>query len=56
LSPWDSAGGCLILKEAGGKITDYTSDTYSIYQKDILATNGLVHDEIQNIIRREMNE
>ena len=54
LSPWDSAAGLLILQEAGGKITNYASEDYDYYQSDILATNGLIHAEIQSIIRRHL--
>ena len=56
LSPWDSAAGLLILKEAGGKITDYKSYGYSHYQSEIIATNGLIHEEIQSIIKRGIYE
>jgi len=54
LSPWDSAAGTLILKEAGGKTTNYASDKYDHYKSDILATNSLVHDEIKNIILKRV--
>lgn len=43
LQPWDSAAGVLILEEAGGKITGFNGEAYSIYQPDILATNGVIH-------------
>ena len=42
----DSAAGFLIVEEAGGKVTDYKGDYYSPYQPHILATNGLIHDEM----------
>ena len=46
LSPWDVAAGVLILKEAGGKITSFKGEKYSIYDKHIVASNGLVHKEL----------
>jgi len=46
LNPWDSAAGFLIVEEAGGKVTDFKGDPYSPYQEKILATNGLIHDEL----------
>lgn len=46
LKAWDSAAGSLIVKEAGGKITDFKGDVYSIYQPRILATNGKIHEEM----------
>lgn len=50
LNPWDSAAGSLIVEEAGGKITGFKGEKYSVYQPHILATNGLIHDELLGII------
>lgn len=50
LQAWDSAAGFLIVEEAGGKVTDFNGDYYSVYQPHILATNGLIHDELLEII------
>ena len=47
LSPWDVAAGVLIVKEAGGKITNYKGENYNIYKSnEIVATNGLIHREL----------
>lgn len=46
LYPWDSAAGFLIVEEAGGKVTDFSGNTYSPYQPSILATNGKIHNEM----------
>ncbi len=50
LQAWDSAAGIIILEEAGGKITGFNGLPHSIYQPDILATNGLIHDNMIKII------
>lgn len=50
LAAWDSAAGFLIVEEAGGKVTDFAGNAYSPYQPHILATNGLIHDEMLEII------
>ena len=50
LQTWDSAAGFLMVTEAGGKVTDFTGRDYSVYQKQILATNGLIHEELRGII------
>ena len=50
LSAWDSAAGFLLVQEAGGKVTDFDGKPYSPYQPHILATNGLIHDEMLDII------
>ncbi|HSQ45014.1 MAG TPA: inositol monophosphatase family protein [Ginsengibacter sp.] len=46
LNAWDSAAGFIIVEEAGGKVTDLKGDTYSPYHPGIIATNGIIHDEL----------
>lgn len=46
LNPWDVAAGYLLVKEAGGMVTHYDGSSFNIYQSPILATNGLIHDEM----------
>jgi myo-inositol-1(or 4)-monophosphatase len=55
LNPWDVAAAYLILQEAGGKITDYKGGEYSIYNKQILATNGqkALHEEMIKVLAEE---
>jgi myo-inositol-1(or 4)-monophosphatase len=50
LHPWDTAAGFLILKEAGGKITDFSGKEFSIYGEEIVATNGIIHDEMISVL------
>ncbi|MCU7693470.1 inositol monophosphatase family protein [Haoranjiania flava] len=50
LQPWDTAAGILILTEAGGKCTNLQGGTFDIYQHGLIASNGLVHDELVKII------
>lgn len=50
LEPWDSAAGFLIVEEAGGKVTDHAGRLFSPYQHALLATNGLIHDEVLGVI------
>lgn len=52
LNPWDTAAGYLILKEAGGMITDFKGRNYSVYCQEILATNGLIHKQMLNVINK----
>lgn len=51
LSPWDTAAGILMVKEAGGKVTDFRGKKFSIYQKDILASNGKIHNQMIQVLR-----
>lgn len=50
LNPWDMAAGGLLVKEAGGTITDFVGKPFNIYRQEILATNGLIHREMQEIL------
>lgn len=50
LQPWDSAAGSLIVEEAGGRVTDFKGNYFSPHQERIIATNGLIHDELAGIV------
>lgn len=52
LSPWDVAAGVCIIREAGGKVTSIGEESFSIFDKKILATNGLIHDEMAGYLAR----
>jgi myo-inositol-1(or 4)-monophosphatase len=51
LQAWDTAAGQLILKEAGGRVTDFKGGPFSIYEKEILASNGRIHEEMLAVLR-----
>jgi myo-inositol-1(or 4)-monophosphatase len=46
LNVWDMAAGALLVTEAGGKITDLNGEPLTLRTRNILATNGLIHDEL----------
>jgi myo-inositol-1(or 4)-monophosphatase len=46
LNPWDTAAGILLVTEAGGRVTGFTGDSYLLDSREILASNGLIHDEL----------
>lgn len=50
LNPWDTAAGLLILLEAGGRVTDFSGRPFSIEMKEILATNGRIHDAMLALV------
>jgi myo-inositol-1(or 4)-monophosphatase len=50
LHPWDTAAGWIIVEEAGGTISDFSYGAYSIDKKEILATNGLIHEEMTQLL------
>jgi len=42
----DIAAGCLIIEKAGGRVTDLHGKTWTPFSKSIVATNGLLHDQL----------
>ena len=52
LQPWDVAAADIIVRNAGGTITDYSGGSDYIFGKRIVVTNGPIHEEFLEIIRR----
>jgi myo-inositol-1(or 4)-monophosphatase len=50
LNPWDVAAGSLIVTEAGGRVTDFSGNHFSIHGQEILASNGLIHDQMLRVL------
>ena len=50
LNPWDTAAGYLIIEEAGGRVTKFGGEEYSIRDQEIMASNGKIHDEMIDVI------
>ncbi len=44
--PWDVAAGVLLVREAGGRVTDFSGRQWRLADRDILASNGLVHKQL----------
>ena len=49
LKPWDTAAGVVLVEEAGGKITDLQGKPYALGGATILASNGLIHEEMVRV-------
>jgi len=52
LKPWDTAAGKLLVEEAGGKATDFSGKEFELENESILASNGLIHDEMVRTLNR----
>ncbi len=50
LYPWDISAGRMIVKEAGGLVTDFTGQPYTYDRVDILASNGLIHRQMSKVL------
>lgn len=46
LNPWDTAAGILLVQEAGGRVTDFSGRRVRLASDEVLASNGLIHDEL----------
>lgn len=51
---WDFAAGAIIIQEAGGKVTDFAGNEpdWSQERFNIVASNGIIHDELLKILRK----
>jgi len=56
LKPWDVAGGALIVAEAGGRVTNMDGSPFASRGRHVLASNGLLHDAMLEIIRGFRNQ
>ena len=55
LNPWDTSAGVLLVQEAGGKLTHVDGTEFDVAaSRDVLASNGLIHQELQNEMLRVM--
>ena len=49
LQKWDTAAGMLLVEEAGGMVSDFHGQPYRLGGPMILATNGLIHEEMREV-------
>jgi len=56
LNPWDVAGGIIIVKEAGGHVTDFKSGDDFLFGREIIASNNQVHEEFTDLLKQHFNE
>jgi myo-inositol-1(or 4)-monophosphatase len=59
LKPWDVAAGSLIVREAGGTVSDLSGGPFDMHAEEILASNGRIHsrmvEELQ-VARKEKGQ
>lgn len=49
--PWDTLAGVLLVKEAGGKVTDYCGNHWTYQSKDLITSNNLLHNKLVSITK-----
>ena len=52
LEPWDTAAGCVIVSEAGGRLSTFEDTPYTPYSKNIVASNGFIHEQMLKTINK----
>lgn len=50
LGAWDLAAGSIIAKNAGGKLSDFQGQTLNIFKGAVLASNGLIHQSMLEVL------
>ena len=53
LNPWDMAAGSVIVREAGGRLTDFSGKDLSIYGQELVASNGQIHEAMLAVLNQE---
>jgi len=51
LNPWDTAAGILLVAEAGGRVSDFAGGAFRLDSREVLASNGLIHDEMVGMFK-----
>ena len=52
IQAWDVVAGCLLVQEAGGRVTAYDGSRVDYFSGRLLATNGMVHDQLSDELAR----
>ena len=55
LAPWDTAAGCLLVREAGGFVTDYRGRSPHIADSQVLAANDILHSKLHKLLVGGLN-
>lgn len=51
LKPWDVAAGKILVEEAGGRLSDFSGRPFDIYGQECLASNGLIHEAMVQVLQ-----
>jgi myo-inositol-1(or 4)-monophosphatase len=52
LSSWDIAAGSLLVEESGGRLSDTQGQPYHLGVRNIVATNGRIHEELVGALKQ----
>jgi len=51
LKPWDVAAGQLLVTEAGGALSDFAGEILDIYGREVIASNGQIHQAMLDVLQ-----
>lgn len=54
LGPWDIAAGALIVQQAGGKVSTFTNGDDFYTGREVLASNGKIHEDLLQIVQNSL--
>jgi len=54
IAPWDGAAGMLLVREAGGRVTDPFGRESNPFMGMVVSSNGFIHDELRTIVESWM--
>jgi myo-inositol-1(or 4)-monophosphatase len=49
-NPWDMAAGCLIAREAGARVTDWSGGDWRVSDANCLASNAIAHEALRSML------
>jgi myo-inositol-1(or 4)-monophosphatase len=50
LAPWDCAAGILLVREAGGFVTDFRGGERVVERAELVAANSAIHSKLQKLV------
>ena len=51
IKPWDVLAGVIIIRAAGGRVTNFTGDDWTLKDSTFVASNGIIHDKLLALVR-----
>jgi len=54
VNAWDIGAGAIIVREAGGTVTNYDGSPFGLYDGQVIATNGHIHTQLVDIIQQSL--
>src|SRR5215470_12078434 len=55
LRPWDTAAGTLIVREAGGRVSDFRGAAFDLYGEQTLASNASLHAALVRVLTARLD-